>query len=587
MNLHLKTSSRPSWWSKVKIASLIKLLLSLMVMAGVFFTSVFIYLKQQINQVAINYTQAQPGLAVDPLLQQVMNNLDFFIIAVLITMSMFLALMVATLVGKIARPLSAMQRGIESITQSNDFSQHLPISYQDEVGAVSHAFNRLTQNLQSVFDQTNASLANVVKGDYTQRVSVEVAGDLLVFKNYVNAAIESLQRTMQSLQHIAQALAQGQFNQRMDQSVEGSLRQEVDYAMQTLDQVVAQINQVMSGVSECHLDARIQVEGSGQLAQLINHTNQAMNTLQGGLSGIFSAIDSLADGNLNYQISGQFSGEMERLKSHLNVAMSQINQAMIGVKKSTLAMEATVDEMVQSNQSLEQRTRQQADSIEHTARTMSQLTTSVQQVADHARQANQLTLNVRQQTEQGRGVMEESVNSMQTIQASSLKINDIVSLIDSIAFQTNLLALNASVEAARAGDHGRGFAVVAGEVRNLAQKSAEASKDIRQLIEQVVAQVHQGAAKLETTQQSFETIFQSIQSVNDIVSEIAVSSTEQAQGISQVNRAVNQLDEAIQQNAELVQHNAQLASHLQQLEQGLKQEASRFKTGNAALQKIN
>jgi methyl-accepting chemotaxis protein len=573
-----------SAWSRVKISSLIKVLLSLMVLAGIFFTSVFIYLKSEIQSIANLTQQATPIQAQQ--FDGLLFSLNFFIVAVLITMTMFLILMFATLVGKIARPLEKMQNGIQNITQTNDFSIRLPVEHNDEMGAVISAFNQLNHNLKSVFDQTNLRMEQVAKGDYSQRIDIQTKGDLNRFKQHVNEAIDSLATTMTALKTIAQAIHQGQFSQRMDQNIEGGIRQDINQAMQTLDEVVKQMNRVMSGVSECELDARIRIEADGQLNQLIQHTNQAMDSLNHGLSGIFGAINGLADHDLTYQIQGQFSGELEKLKNHLNQAVQQLHQAILGVKTSADNMAGTIQQINEVNQSLSQRSQQQAQAVEHTVKTMSQLTQSIQQVADHARQANQVSMQARHETESGRQILADSVTTMQQIQESSVKINDIVGLIDSIAFQTNLLALNAAVEAARAGEHGRGFAVVAGEVRGLAQKSADASNDIRKLVATVVQDVNLGAQKLQLTQQSFEQIFVRIQQVNDFSSEMAVSANQQAKALLNINQRMIDLDEAIHHNSEMVQESNQLALELRELEENLRDEANRFKTHHRALPKI-
>jgi methyl-accepting chemotaxis protein len=572
-----------SLWSRIKIATLIQVLLGLMVIAGIFFTSVFVYLKSEILQLAA--TSQQPGAVNAESFEGLIFSLNFFIVAVLITMTMFLILMFATLVGKIARPLAKMQRGIEDITHSNDFSIRLNIEHQDEMGAVINAFNQLNHNLKSVFDQTNKRMEQVAKGDFSQRIDISVQGDLHRFTTHVNDAIDSLADTMNSLHDIAQAIGQGQFSTRMDQKIEGNIRTEVDHAMETLDEVIKHLNQVMSGVSACELNTRIPIQAQGQLSQLIQHTNQAMDTLNDGLSGIFEAINQLAVQNLNYRIQGQYSGELEKLKQHLNQALEKIHQAMIGFKQSTDNMAQTIEQMHQINQTLHNTSQQQTESVEQTVTAMSRATQAIQQVADQARQTNQVSLQARHETEQGRQILADSVTTMNQIQNSSIKINEIVGLIDSIAFQTNLLALNAAVEAARAGEHGRGFAVVASEVRALAQKSAEASSDIRKLVAAVVEEVNLGAEKLKNTQQSFEKIFTSIQQVNDFSSEMSINSTHQSQALLAINERMITLDESIHHNSELVNESNQLALELRQLEQTLRREANQFKTQNLAITK--
>jgi len=241
--------------------------------------------------------------------------------------------------------------------------------------------------------------------------------------------------------------------------------------------------------------------------------------------------------------------EQKRMSDRLAVLVAQI-------KTSTSEVLTSAEEISKGNSDLSQRVEEQAASLEETASSMEQMTTTVKQNADNASQANQLAVAARSHAERGGVVVNDAVKAMGVINESSRKIGDIIGVINEIAFQTNLLALNAAVEAARAGEQGRGFAVVATEVRNLAGRSATAAKEIKQLIEDSVANVADGARLVEQSGTTLEEIIASIKKVADIVGEISAASAEQSSGIDQVQKAVSQMDQATQQNAALVEQAA-------------------------------
>jgi methyl-accepting chemotaxis protein len=244
--------------------------------------------------------------------------------------------------------------------------------------------------------------------------------------------------------------------------------------------------------------------------------------------------------------------------------------------------------MATGNMDLSGRTEQQAASLEETASSMEELTSTVQQNADNARQANSLALTASEVARKGGQVVGDVVNTMSSIKDSSRKIVDIIGVIDGIAFQTNILALNAAVEAARAGEQGRSFAVVATEVRNLAQRSANAAKEIKELIGDSVDKVDAGARLVDDAVRTMGEIVVSIKGVADIMAEITAASAEQSDGISQVNQAITQMDEATQQNAALVEQAAAAAGSMQEQVNNLNQAVGIFKvnasdTGNAGV----
>jgi methyl-accepting chemotaxis protein len=235
---------------------------------------------------------------------------------------------------------------------------------------------------------------------------------------------------------------------------------------------------------------------------------------------------------------------------------------------------------------LSSRTEEQAGSLEETASAMEELTSTVEKNADNARQANQLAMSASTVAARGGSVVGEVVDTMESINASSRKIVDIISVIDGIAFQTNILALNAAVEAARAGEQGRGFAVVASEVRNLAQRSAGAAKEIKQLINDSVEKVGNGSKLVAQAGVTMEEVVASVRHVTDIVSEITAASQEQSDGIGQINLAITQMDQATQQNAALVEQAAAAAASLQDQAEKLSRAVSVFKLGATELAPI-
>ena len=259
--------------------------------------------------------------------------------------------------------------------------------------------------------------------------------------------------------------------------------------------------------------------------------------------------------------------------------LQRIRQSVMSVRDIETQIAHAAGEVAQGNADLASRTEATASSLEQTASSMEQITATVRQSADSARQANQLASTASSVAAKGGEVVGQVVDTMQDIQQSSQKIADIISVIDGIAFQTNILALNAAVEAARAGEQGRGFAVVAGEVRSLAQRSATAAKEIKDLIQTSVEKVHSGSELVRDAGQTMEEIVASVQRVTDIIGEITAAADEQSHGIAQVNVAVTQLDQMTQQNAALVQHSTTASQRLREQARQLGEAVSAFNLG--------
>jgi len=287
--------------------------------------------------------------------------------------------------------------------------------------------------------------------------------------------------------------------------------------------------------------------------------------------------DAIAEGDLTVRIAHERKDEIGHLLDDMNNTADGLEKVVRTVHARADGVAIASAEIAQGNQDLASRTESAASALEETAAAMEQLGSTVAHNADHARSADQLTREAQRVVTEGGQAVREVVQTMQGIDASSQKIADIIGVIDGIAFQTNILALNAAVEAARAGEHGRGFAVVAGEVRSLAQRSAEAAKEIKQLITASVSEIHQGNARAARAGETMDQAITEIQKVTRLISDISHASAEQSNGVAQVGEAVSNMDQTTQQNAAMVEEMAGAAESLRQQSDELVRAVSVFR----------
>jgi len=303
-----------------------------------------------------------------------------------------------------------------------------------------------------------------------------------------------------------------------------------------------------------------------------------VRNLRRRLGAMQDIMRAVAEGDLRGQIEIGQADEIGRVMEQVVAMQQRLGELVLAIRGATESMGHASSEVALGSQDLSMRTEQAASSLQQTAAAMQGLTEQVQHTAQAARQTNQLADSAAERARAGATVMAEVVNTMEGISTASRKISDIISVIDGVAFQTNILALNAAVEAARAGEQGRGFAVVASEVRTLAQRSAQAAKEIKALIMDSVERVHAGTEQVSRAGASMGEILGAVQRVTTTVNEITAASTGQSDGIGQINQAVTQLDSMTQQNAALVEQTAAAAESLKQQAQGLNDTVSVFRT---------
>ncbi|MGE4502481.1 MAG: methyl-accepting chemotaxis protein [Thiomicrospira sp.] len=507
------------------------------------------------------------------------KNRVFFVTFGFVFLAIFLSLYIGFEVFKsVVGTLRQINRVVGEIIESGQLSDRVRLQDTgDELTDVANAFDNMIGNMERSIFAVSEVMEQIAKGEFNHRVVDPLVGDMNTLKQGVNNAADSVEKTMQALNEVMAGLANGDFKVRMDERVPENLRQAVNATLATMDQAIEATQQVMTKLSHGEISQRIDLALKGSFKDLADSTNRSLDELQNAIGEINQVASALAQGDLTIQAKTQLGGELEELRQAVNSAVHSLANTLQGIQQATQQVGQASDEVNAGTQSLNERTQQQAASLEETASSMEQMTSSVQQSSANANEASRLALDVKHKAENGANVMQQTIAAMQGIRQASEKIGDIVGLIDSIAFQTNLLALNAAVEAARAGDHGRGFAVVAGEVRTLAQKSAEAANEIKHLISHTTEQITDGSKLVEASGEALNEINRGIESVTHLVEEMATAARDQSKGIQQVNIAITQIDSMTQQNAALVEETSANTETLQQNSQQMQQAVARFK----------
>lgn len=454
------------------------------------------------------------------------------------------------------------------------------------IGGKDGSLQQLAWALNDLMDQVETaqvdmyySMAYVTYGDFSRKSYPEgLHGGFATALKQLNRVAKTLSTTTGAITELMNAIAEGDFNKKVDVNVDGEYRLAVDHAMQamqTMQTMLGDVGKVMGGVAQGDIRQRVQAEGCGDLAKLKNDINLSLDAL-GSLNDISLVASALSAGDLTQTINKDYPGTFGAVIAGMNGTVENLRELVGEIKDSTNNINTAAKEIAAGNNDLSHRTEEQAASLEQTAASMEELTSTVQLNAKNAQQANQLAVGATDIAGKGVAVVGQVVTTMEDINESSRKIVDIISVIDGIAFQTNILALNAAVEAARAGEQGRGFAVVAGEVRNLAQRAAAAAGEIKNLIGDSVEKVEDGTKLVAQAGKTMEEIVSAIRGVTAIMSEIRTASVEQTSGIEQVNQAIGQMDEVTQQNAALVEQAAAAAESLEEQAQNLSVTVGRF-----------
>ena len=352
----------------------------------------------------------------------------------------------------------------------------------------------------------------------------------------------------------------------MDEAERARLEEErrAEEARRAREQAIGEeIAALIDGVSKGDLSRRLDLAGKdGFYKTMSQGINRLTDTVEAVIADLGAVLSALAQGDLNKRVERDYQGAFQTLKTDVNATSAKLSEIVGQILRATAAISAAASEVSMGSSDLAERTEQQASSLEETAASMEELGATVRSNADNAQRANGMAADARSAAESGGAVAGSAIEAMRRIEDSSRRITDIIGVIDEIAFQTNLLALNAAVEAARAGDAGRGFAVVAQEVRNLAQRSAQASKEIKSLILDSDSQVRDGVDLVKKAGDALGGIVSGVQQVAGLIAEMASASSEQASALDEINATVSQMDEMTQKNAALVEETTAAAHSL-------------------------
>ncbi|MXS84542.1 methyl-accepting chemotaxis protein [Nitrosomonas sp. HPC101] len=491
---------------------------------------------------------------------QTMASGIFYVMITLIVLGILLAGGVGLmLIQGISRSVHQAVQVAEGIA-SGHLDQRIEVTGRDEISRLMQSMHRIVEVLNSFMSAQQEMSKQHDAGTISYSIPADqFPGSYGQMANSVNKLVASHIAVKMRLVEVITRYAQGDLSVEMERlpGEKAKITETIDKVKTSLRSINDEIKYLVDGAVigdfSRHGNAdKYQYEFHGMVSNL----NQLMQTCETNLNDVIRILSALAEGDLTQKITREYQGMFATMKDNANVTVGQLASLVRQIKDAIGLITIASKEIADGNFDLSQRTEEQAANLEETVASMEELTSTVKQNADNARQGNQLAASASDMAVKGEAVVEQVVETMSAINDSSREIVDIINVIDGIAFQTNILALNAAVEAARAGEQGRGFAVVATEVRTLAQRSAAAAREIKELINNSVLKVEDGIQLVDQAGKTMDEVAQSIKRVTDIMGEISAASHGQSLGIEQINQAIAQVDKITRQNTVLVEQAA-------------------------------
>jgi methyl-accepting chemotaxis protein len=469
-------------------------------------------------------------------------------------------------IRSIRRPLAQMRQSLELVAQTGKLDSMALLSGNNELTDMQSSLLHMMSSVKTAIDEVRHVSHQLSVGNLSETMSGTYRGDLLDLSQAFNQSIINVRHTFDDLQQAAVALEKGMLDHHISvDDYKGQYRvvvQSIDEALSVQKNAIEDVRKVTRAMREGDFSQRIEMDMPGDLSNLKRYLNEALNRLEDAINQKGIALQHFSQGDFTYVMPGEYSGKLLDLKQNMGRMANSISSMLSEVYVATSHAVDGIKEISAGNQDLNRRVQQQATALAKTTQSMQMMSSAVTHTLDQSAEVARNTEQMRERSHMGRGLLDKLTAAMTEIQEASQKVSGMTDVINSISFQTNLLALNAAVEAARAGEHGRGFAVVAQEVRALAQKTSEASKDIHQVTQMNLSRIQEGARISKETSDAFAHNADAIDRIVGMTESMNEALNRQSVGIREVSKALEDIDATTQQNASMVEQIASTSDNI-------------------------